>query len=88
MGRMNRMREQSRGPVPRTTKKARLLNRSARAYPSHAPQPLHIKVLADLSLLFLLMSIDIKGLRTLGPYSKAASHPANPDNPAPPASDS
>ena len=63
---MDRMRKRSQETGPRTTKKTRLGPRSARACPSHASQkPLHIKVLSDLSLLFLLMSIDIQVLSDL-----------------------
>ena len=60
---MARMRNRSRGTGPRATVGREALRpyRSARACPSHAPQqPLHIKVLTDLSLLFPLMSIDIQ----------------------------
>ena len=65
---MARMRERLRGTGPRTTaaRAARLLNRSARACPSHASQqPLCIKVLSDLCIVFLLMSIDIQVLSDL-----------------------
>ena len=73
---MARMRERSRGTGPRTTvpRSARLLNRSARACPSHASQPplRLIKVLTDLVILFLLISIDIKVFQTFGQSSQAA----------------
>ena len=70
-------------------KKTRSGARSARACPSHTSQkPLRlIKVLSDLSLLCLLMSIDIKVFQTFSPHSQAASHPANPAHPGHPASD-
>ena len=58
----------ARGPVPRKATKKRLGTRSARACPSHASQkPLRlIKVLSDLCIVFLLMSIDIKVFQTFG----------------------
>ena len=57
----------ARGPVPRKAPKKRAPAPVVRGpVPRKAPQPpLHIKVLADLSLLFLLMSIDIQVLSDL-----------------------
>ena len=82
---MARMRERLRGTGPRTTVAwaARLLNRSARACPSHASQkPLRlIKVLSDLSLLF---PADV--YRHSGPIGPGV-HPAHPVHPGHPASD-
>ena len=83
--RMDRMRARSRGTGPRTTvaRAARLLNRSARACPSHASQkPLRlIKVLSDLSI---VVPADV--YRHSGP-SGPGVHPANPAHPGHPASD-
>ena len=87
---MAKMRTRLRGTGPRATVGREALRpyRSARAYPSHAPQPpLHIKVLTDLFSLFPLMSIDMKVFQTFSPHSLAAPHPANPAHPGHPASD-
>ena len=79
------MRERLRGTGPRTTvaRAARLLNRSARACPSHASQkPLRlIKVLTDLVILFLLRVYRHSG--PIGPET----HPVHPAHPGHPASD-
>ena len=67
--------ERLRGTGPRTTvaRAARLLNRSARACPSHASQkPLRIKGLSDLVILFPAVSIDIKVFQTFSPHAQAA----------------
>ena len=60
------MRARLRGTGPRTTKKRASVPVVRGPVPRKAPQPpLHIKVLSDLSLLFLLMSIDIQVLSDL-----------------------
>ena len=61
---MAKMRKQSRETGPRTTKKTHPVVRGP--VPRKAPQPpLHIKVLSDLVILFLMMSIDIQVLADL-----------------------